>query len=182
MVAPMERDDGSGEDWLVHEAHDWGVPTPAVSSSQREPSSRSTPLDSGESDEAMPKAVLWAMEDRRHSSVRPERTTRRQVGSGNSTLYAIDDGLEHYMIGRLVGTDADGAVYCLVARITARRFDDLEAAVVPLDDAFGDASDIELTSVFQDQSVSNVVNVGHYRRAQEIPPEYLPPSPAQRFT
>jgi hypothetical protein len=73
-------------------------------------------------------------------------------------------------------------VYCLVARITARLFGDLETAVVPLDAAFGNATDIELTSVFEDESVSNVVNVRHYRRAEDIPPEYLPPSPAQQFT
>jgi hypothetical protein len=179
---PRDKGEDADGDWLVEEAHEWGVDTPIISSQQDESRDKSTSLEKGPSDTTIPKAALRAMEDRRHSTVHPERQLRRLLGSGDSMLYVIDDGLEHFMIARVVGKDADGAVYCLVARISHGRFQELESGTASLESSFAEARDIELTSVFDSGSASNVVNVEHYRRAEDVPAEYLPPSPFQQFT
>ena len=180
MPVDGDRDDAPDEDWLVEEAREWGVDTPTVEASPGLGAS-ATP-GSHDRDSVIAKVALVAMRDRRHSSIRPEREVRQRLGSGDSTLYVMDDGLEHCMIARLVGEDADGAVYCLVARIGLGRFRELETGGVSLDDAFRGARDIELTSVFEAGSASNTVNVEHYGRVEDVPPEYLPPSPYQQFT
>ena len=149
---------------------------------------RSTPLARDDRDEAedpvVPHVVLWAMEARKHSSWRPlpEAVIRRQIGSGTSTLYAIDDGPDHCMIARFVGTDSDGCAYCLVARITLDEFRALDGGALSPDDAFDGAHDLALSSVFESDAASNVVDVEHFRHISDVPADYLPPSPLIEFT
>jgi hypothetical protein len=203
-----DKGDEVPKDWGAEEVHDPGSPSPTISPSQNVPRgiasvsdasgggigispllfepANSTPLESDEPELTMPTAALWAMEDRKHSSWRPapgeDQEIRYRVGSGDRTLYAIDDGPHHCMIGRLVGEDADGCVYCLVARIDLDHFNDLKHEDVPLERAFTGARDISLSSVFESESVSNVVQIQHYRRDEDVPDEYLPPSPFLEFT
>jgi hypothetical protein len=126
------------------------------------------------------------MEDRKHSTWRPESDEdgkiRCRLGPDDGVLYVIDDGRDHCMIGRLVGQDTDGCVYCLVARITLDRFEELRSDDVALDQAFAEARDVCLSAVFESDSASNVVHVQHYRRAEDVPEEYLPPSAFLEFT
>ena len=203
------RPDGEPQDWGADEVHDWGVPPPAntpppivpggiasvsgasggavgISPLLFDPAT-STPLDDDtEPEPAIPRVVLWAMEDRRHSSWRPDSEEdgeiRCRLGSGDRAIFVTDDGRDHCMIGRLVGHDVDGCVYCLVARITLDRFKDLRDGNAPLEQAFAGARDISLSAVFESDSASNVVDVQHYRRAQDVPADYLPPTPFLEFT
>jgi hypothetical protein len=126
------------------------------------------------------------MEDRRHSTWRPsseeDGEIRCGLDSGDRAVYVVDDGRDHCMIGRLVGRDSDGCVYCLVARISLGRFKDLRDGDVPLEQAFADARDISLSAVFEGDPASNVVNVQHYRGARDVPLDYLPTSPFLEFT
>jgi hypothetical protein len=78
------------------------------------------------------------------------------------------------MVGRLVGSSSDGCEYCLVARISSYRCEELLNAVIAVDEAFSEARDICLCCVFR--------VVEHYRHAADIPREYLPPSPFIEFT
>src|SRR5580698_3702188 len=74
-----------------------------------------------EGEDDIPAAPLWAMRTRMHSNRRlepgEEGRIRRRVGEGDDSVYVIDDGLDHCMVGRRVGKASDGCVYCLVARI-----------------------------------------------------------------
>jgi hypothetical protein len=141
---------------------------------------RSTPLDTGESAAPIPAAALWAMKDRMHSHrlLDPEDpgSVNCALGTDDSALYFIDDGRDHCMMSRLVGRSRDGIEYCLVGRIALYRYEQLlNEEIVPAD-AFSDASDISLCGVFQDDAASNVILVEHYRAADAVPRDYLPPS------
>ena len=201
-----KKGDRSPNDWGAHEIHDWGVPPPQSSSSPAVPSGiasvsdasggavgispllftpeESTPPGHDGVDPEIPAVARWAMEDRRHSSrnVDPDDTIECRLGTGDATVYVIDDGPDHCMISRLVGEDEDGCVYCLVARIASDRFAELRDGAAALEDAFAGAHDIALSSVFESPDVSNVVLVEHYPRVRDVPPEYLPPSPFIPFT
>jgi hypothetical protein len=96
IVMPMGRhkDNDGAQNWGPDEVHDWGVPSPKESPSQNVPRgigsvsgasgggigispllfepSKSTPLEQDEPEPTIPSAALWAMEDRRHSSWRPD--------------------------------------------------------------------------------------------------------------
>jgi hypothetical protein len=139
----------------------------------------------GEDD--IPPAPLWAMKIRMHSLRRlepgEEGRIRRRLGDDDDALYFIDDGPDHCMVGRRVGQAPDGCVYCLVARISLDRYTDLLDGDVDRMDAFADAKDISLCGVFEaDEDVSNVLLVQHYRRARDVPEDYLPSSPYLEFT
>ena len=87
------------------------------------------------------------------------------------------------MIGRLVGQDEDGCTYSLVARITLSRFWQLSNDEVPVEHAFDDSRDIALCSVFEsERGPSNVIPVQHYHHVEDVPANYLPPSPFLQFT
>ena len=147
----------------------------------------STPLDADvPTGETIPLAVLWAMKARKHHHrpLEPEEPgyVHAVLGDGDAALYFVDDGGEHCMIGRLVGHTSDGLEYCLVARIPTHDYQDLRNGDTPVTQAFSDARDICLCSVFKDERTSDVVVVQHYGHAAEIPAEYLPPSPSIEFT
>jgi hypothetical protein len=196
-VTLVGRDD-KGKDWGGSEVHDWGVSPPADSglrferpvaagdADDRQPDDDATAAPVSPTDEVIASAVLIAMENRRHTSSVAESDDAGLfeycLGAGDSGVYAIDDGKDHTMIGRGVGRDDDGCIYCLVARITRDRFEELGAGDAHLEYAFDDARDISLTSVFQADDVSNVVLVQRFKRIGDVPGEYRPPSPFLRFT
>jgi len=147
----------------------------------------STPLEQEEAGTTIPPAPLWAMKDRRHfwgvAGHGDADRIRARIGDGDATVYFIDDGRDHCMVGRRVGSSPDGSVYCLVGRVPLDLYEDVENGSVAATDAFSHARDIELCSVFEDESLaSDVYAVQHYRRGGDVPPEYLPPSPFIEFT
>lgn len=117
-------------------------------------------------------------------------------GSGDATLYAIEDGARRLMIGRGVGRDGEGCIYCLVGTSSPALLAMLDSGEMAPTEAFDDAAQLTLCSVFQadqmpprhfrltalNQPVSNVVVVQHYKRIQEVPVEYRPGQPFLRFT
>lgn len=107
---------------------------------------------------------------------------RCSLGNDDSALYFTDDGPDHCMISRRVGSSPDGAEYCLVARISLARYLELRDGEVAFADAFSDARDICLCGVFKDEFASDVIVVRHYRHAADIPDEYLPSSPFIEFS
>ena len=138
-------------------------------------------------EDGIPVAPLWAMKTRMHSLRRlepgDEDRIRARLGSGDEAVYFIDDGPDHCMVGRRVGRGSAGCVYCLVARISLDRYADLVEGDVDVTEAFADARDISLCGVFEaEQAVPNVILVQHYRRARDVPGDYLPPSPYIEFT
>jgi hypothetical protein len=139
----------------------------------------------------MPVAVRWAMSDRRHSFGRRHPgdpwTVDACLGSGDSEVFAIDDGDSHCMVGRIVGTSDDGCTYCLVGRIDVFDFIDLRDATVGIDQAFATAGDLALCGVFESDvhspmAAPNVFVVQRYRSVGHVPEDYLPPSPRISFT
>lgn len=146
----------------------------------------STPLEANEPEGAIPSAALWAMKDRMHSHRLLDPRERERINcclvTGDSAIYVIDDGRDHCMISRLVGRSPDGCVYCLAARISLYRYEQLRDGVVALAEAFSDAHDMCLCGVFEDERASNVILVQHYKRADSIPNEYLPPAPFLDFS
>jgi hypothetical protein len=150
------------------------------------PGGVSTPLEDEEPEGTIPPAPLWAMKDRRHFFGLPghgdvERV-RSCVGLGDSAVYFIDDGHSHCMIGRRVGASPEGLTYCLVGRVALDRYLQIQNGETPTTQAFSEAHDILLCGVYEDeQMVSEVIAVQHYRHADDVPPEYLPPSPFIEF-
>lgn len=149
------------------------------------------PVEPGESgdasDDEIPAAPLWAMTSRMHARRRAEEGEEdyisNRLGGGDETLYVIDDGADHVMVGRRVGQASDGCVYCLVGRIPLEQYGDLVSGDVALAEAFTSARDISLCGVFEGgPTASNVFVVQHYRRSRDVPPDYLPPSPFLEFT
>jgi hypothetical protein len=147
----------------------------------------STPLDHDEPEGIIPPAPLWAMKDRRHypggRGTGDEERIRRALGYGDDTIYFIDDGRDHCMIGRRVGKAPEGLVYCLVGRIKLNDYTDIETGIASLDQVFSKAHDLELCGVFEEEGFpSDVIAVEHYRHLSDVPADYLPPSPFIEFT
>jgi hypothetical protein len=144
-----------------------------------------TPLEEDEPEGVIPPSPLWAMKDRRHEQWphlfgHPDRI-RARLGAGDATVYVIDDGKRHCMIGRPVGATADGCVYSLVARVTRDTYDALASGSIDARRAFLAASEAGLSGTADAPGVSNIFDVDFYSRAEEIPVEYLPPAPFIRF-
>jgi hypothetical protein len=147
----------------------------------------STPLESEEPEDTIPPAPLWAMKDRRHfwgvAGHGDADRIRARIGEGDATVYFIDDGRDHCMVGRRVGSVPEGSVYCLVGRVPLELYQDVSNGSVPTTEVFSRARDLELCAVFEDEALaSDVYAVAHYRRSSDVPPEYLPPSPFIEFT
>jgi hypothetical protein len=146
----------------------------------------STPLEEEDDDDgAVLRPALWAMKYRRHGHLlnRAEVVIRECDGAGDHAVYIIDDGRKHCTVSRKVGASPDGCVYFLVARITASSYERLIDDASREDDLFADADELCLCAVFEaEESVSNVSVVEEYATVEEVPPEYLPPSPAVEFT
>jgi len=150
----------------------------------------STPLDEDEPEGIVPSSPLWAMKIQRHtqwhllpSHERHERF-RDAIGSGDETIYVIDDGAHHVMLGRRVGERASGCEYSLVGRVPRERYEELKNGTVSPVDAFEGASGIALCGVAKEEGTlsSNVFDVARYESAGDVPPEYRSGSPFLEFS
>jgi hypothetical protein len=144
-----------------------------------------TPLEEDEPEGVIPASPLWAMKERRHEQWphlfgHPDRI-RARLGAGDATVYVIDDGKHHCMIGRPVGATGDGCVYSLVARITKDTYLSLASGSIDGHQAFMAGTDAGLSGTVDTPGVANVFDVDFYQHAADIPGEYLPPGPFIEF-
>lgn len=86
------------------------------------------------------------------------------------------------MIGRRVGATTDGCVYSLVARVPIATYRSLASGAIDGREAFSQATEAGLSGTVEDPGVSNVFDVDYYQHPDEIPADYLPPSPFIDFT
>jgi hypothetical protein len=149
----------------------------------------SSPLEEGEPEQTIPPGPLWAMKDRRHiqwhllPAHEQHQRIRECLDADDYTLYCIDDGPHHAMIGRRVGDSRSGCEYTLLGRITRQRYEELRDEVVPLSHAFDSAGEMALCGVTIEQSImsSNVFDVASYGSIEDVPESYRPGSPFQHF-
>jgi hypothetical protein len=144
----------------------------------------STPLEEQGDDGVIPPAALWAMKYRRHGRFwgGAEATIRERYGSGDSTVYVLDDGRKHCVIAREVGTSADGCTYVLVGEITIASYEELVDNDGLAEDIFAGAHEICLCVVYEAvDAVSNVAVVASFGTIDAVPVDYLPASPAIAF-
>lgn len=148
----------------------------------------SSPLEEGEIEGVIPPSPLWAMKMRRHAQLhlfhtRSDERIRDVIGDGDTTIYVIDDGRNHVMLGRRVGSTDDGAEYCLIARAPLDRYFELKDGEVAVSDAFNGAHDLRVCCItdLEDVATANVFDVESYSSAEEIPDDYLPGRPYISF-
>jgi hypothetical protein len=148
------------------------------------------PLEDGADDQApvedIPLVVMAAMRDRMHarrlSSAEDSGHVQESLGSADDDVHVVDDGPDHCMIGRPVGHAPDGSVYVLVARISRYRYEQLRDGDVEMAEAFADGRDISFCAVYEvDGIVANIALVRRFRHGDDVPSEYLPPSPFLEF-
>jgi hypothetical protein len=139
---------------------------------------KSTPLDSDSDPSDIPSGPLWAMKYLRHgrlqSSIEQQIRWASTDGDPGTAAYVIDDGDDHCMLSRTVGS-GPGVTYQLVERVNRLDFEDVRAGWAELADLWEKGSEITLCAVAQG-AVSNVVRVASYRRLDSVPSEYLSPS------
>jgi hypothetical protein len=160
------------------------LPEPIIGSNE------STPLEEEEPEGVVPPCPLWAMKDRRHIQwhLLPEHERHERVrdciGSGDDTIYVIDDGHHHVMLGRRVGVRAGECEYCLVGRAPHEWYDQLRQHAASPANAFDDASEITLcgVAIADDVLSSNVFDVARYADIADVPPQYLPGTAYIEFT
>jgi hypothetical protein len=202
--------EGKANDWGASETHDWGVAPPYSAPGwidpdldehlDPEPAVVGNSAAAGdEYDEALVASyVELAMKNLQHHQVKAEpgqEDPPYSFGSADATLYAIKDGVRRLMIGRAVGRDGGGCIYCLVGTSPPTLLARLDTGEVAPTEAFDDAAELTLCSVFQadhaprlhsrlaarNRPVSNVVLVQHYKRIQDVPMEYRPGQPFLQF-
>ena len=103
-------------------------------------------------------------------------------GSDNSTVYALEDGVDRLMIGRGVGRDGEGCVYCLVGSSSPAMLAMLDRGEVSPTEVFDYAAELTLCSVFHADQINNVILVQRYKTIEDVPVEYRPGQPFLRFT
>jgi len=203
-------DEGEAKDWGASEVHDWGAGSPAGSAPAWNTAygiEHGRPADAGgapdegdgggdladdvvdgvdDDEDPVASYVELAMENLQRSRARLEPGEEASplfcYGAGDATVYAIEDGPGRLMIGRGVGRDDDGCVYCLVGAASTALVDALDAGEIGAVAAFDDATDLTLCSVFEADQVDNVVLVQHYDGIEDVPGEYRPGRPFLRFT
>jgi hypothetical protein len=144
----------------------------------------STPLEAEDCD-GMPSFALWSMKYLQHGHLfsKAESEIRESYGDGDHVVYVMDDGRKHCLVSRLVGTSSEGCVYPLVGRITIESYERLVDDHTLTDRIFEEAEDLCLCAVFEArEAVSNVSVVRSFASVDEVPPEYLRPGPALKFT
>ncbi len=197
---------GQGDKQAGEEDHEWGVAAPA-SSGPPKPGDIitgsgmviapgplvghdvSTPLEEDEPEHTIPSAPLWAMKERRHTQwhllAAHERHDRIRecLEADDYTLYCIDDGRHHAMIGRLVGSSPSGCQYTLLGRVSRQRYEELRDEIVLLENCFDTAEEMRLCGVAVEEDIrsSNVFDVVAYQSIDDVPVEYRPGSPFQHF-
>jgi hypothetical protein len=139
-------------------------------------------LEDDEPEGTIPPCPLWAMKDRRHiqwhllpAQERHERI-RDCVGSGDETIYVIDDGRNHAVVARRVGAVQGECEYCLVGRVPLETYEELKHSRLSPSNAFQSATEITICGVAVAEVVrsSNIFDVDRYESADDIPPEYRP--------
>jgi hypothetical protein len=192
---------GNGQD------HEWGEAVP-TSTSQPKPGDIitqsglamapeplvgqdvSTPLDEEEPEHTIPPGPLWAMKDRRHTqwhllpAHEQHERIRECLEADDYTLYCIDDGRHHAMIGRRVGASPSGGEYTLLGRITRQRYEELRDEIVPLANCFDTATEMGLCGVAVEEDIrsSNIFEVAKYDSIEDVPEDYRPGSPFHHFS
>jgi len=159
-----------------------------------------TEADDGFDEALVTSCVELAMQNLQRHRVRTaepdEEDPLRCFGSDDATLYALEDGPKRLMIGRGVGRDDQGCVYCLVGTSSPELLAMLDSGEVAATEAFDDAVELTLCTVFQadeapgrafrlaalNRPVSNVVLVERYKRIEDVPAEYRPGQPFLQFT
>lgn len=161
----------------------WAERTPFVGSED------STPLEEDEPEGTVPPSPLWAMKLRRHiqwhllpSHERHQRL-RERIGDGDDTVYVIDDGAHHVMVGRRVGEKAGEVEYCLIGRQPRQVYDGLSDRTVAPGAAFDGAAELTLCGVAVEEGIlsSNIFDVDRYADAADVPTEYRPGAPYLRL-
>lgn len=146
--------------------------------------------DDEEVEGTVPPSPLWAMKDRRHiqwhllpSHERHQRL-RERLGSGDETVYAIDDGAKHVMIGRPIATLEGECEYCLIGRVPVDRFEELRRRERPMTAAFDGATELTVCGIAEVDRIltTNVFDVDRYDDPADIPREYLPGSPVRTLS
>ncbi len=146
---------GQGDGPQSEQVHEWGEAVPA-SSGRPKPGDIitesglamtpgplvghdvSTPLEEDEPEHTIPPGPLWAMKERRHTqwhllpAHEKHDRIRECLEADDFTIYCIDDGRHHAMIGRRVGTSPSGCEYTLLGRISRQRYEELRDEVVML--------------------------------------------------
>ena len=187
--------------------HEWGEAVPASSSHPKpgdiiidpdlampaEPlvgHDVSTALEEDEPEHTIPPGPLWAMKERRHiqwhllpAHERHERI-RECLEADDYTIYCIDDGGHHAMIGRRVGASPSGCEYSLIGRISRQLYEELRDEVVPLVNCFDTATELRLSGVAVEESIrsSNVFDVANFDSIDDVPADYRPGSPFHHFS
>jgi hypothetical protein len=150
----------------------------------------STRLAEDEPEGDIPPNPLWAMKDRRHvqwhllpSHERHERI-RTSLGVGDELVYVIDDGRNHVMLGRVVGTSPSGCAYSLIGRITKESYEQLEQNREAPSDSFRTATEIVVCGVVAEEGTlsSNVFDVARYDSIADVPVELRPGAPVMQLT
>jgi hypothetical protein len=150
----------------------------------------STPLEEDEPEHTIPPGPLWAMKERRHiqwhllpAHERHERI-RECLEADDYTIYCIDDGAHHAMIGRSVGDSPEGCEYTLLGRITRQRYEELRDEAVLLVNCFDTATEMALCGVTVGKNIlsSNVFVVATFGSIDDVPDDYRPGSPFQHFS
>ena len=145
---------------------------------------QSSPLEEDEPEGTIPSCPLWAIKDRRHVQWSeivglPPKRIRDAFGDGDDTVYLIDDGHHHVMVGRKVGTVRDGCQYALVGRAPISTYETLQAGRLLPVAAFDEAKDVALCGVDVDENdkASDIFVVESYGEASAVPSDYLPGRP-----
>lgn len=182
----------SGPGWKVHRAEG---PQPFVvnpgmvgAGDDGTPITESGPLAEDEPEGIIPPSPLWAMKVCRHfqwshlltGDDGPSRI-RRQLGSGDDTVYVMDDGHHHCIVGRHIGQTGDGCSYSLVARVSRAQYEALAGGSASARDLLAQGKGRALYGVVDDGPASNVFLVGTFGTATPVPDDYLPPHPPIDF-
>ncbi len=197
---------GQGDGEQGEEVHEWGEAVPASAGHPKpgdiiiDPSFAvaqeplvghdvSTPLEEDEPEHTIPPGALWAMKERRHiqwhllpAHERHDRI-RECLEADDYTLYCIDDGRHHAMIGRQIGVSPNGCEYTLLGRISRQRYEELRDEVVLLANCFDTATELRLCGVAIEEDIrsSNVFDVAVYDSIDDVPEDYRPGSPFHHF-
>jgi hypothetical protein len=190
------RNEPKAEDWGAPEASDLDVALPPYTP----PSWIDTDIEEilepaevgdlvmaeGGSDEApLASYVELAMKNlqhhRAHVELDQDEVPLYGFGSGDSTVYAIEDGVDGLMIGRGVGRDGEGCIYCLVASSSPAMLAMLDRGEVSPTEVFDYATELTLCSVFHADQIINVILVQRYKTIEDVPVEYRPGQPFLRF-